>query len=60
MSRTVLITGATRGLGRAIAVAFGKSGYQVALIYAHNEANAREALAEVEQLAANGGSGAIF
>ena len=60
MSRTVLITGATRGLGRAIAVAFGKSGYQVALNYAHNEANAREALAEVEQHAANGGSGAIF
>ena len=60
MSRTVLITGATRGLGRAIAVAFAKSGYQVALNYAHNEDNAREALAEVQANAANGGSGAIF
>ena len=47
MPRTVLITGATRGLGRSIAVAFAKSGYQVALNYAHNEDNAREALAEV-------------
>ena len=60
MSRTVLITGATRGLGRSIAVAFAKSGYQVALNYAHNEDNAREALAEVREHAANGGGGEIF
>ena len=49
MKRTVLITGATRGLGRAIAVSFAKAGYQVALNYAHNEDNAREALEEVQQ-----------
>ena len=60
MPRTVLITGATRGLGRSIAVAFAKSGYQVALNYAHNEDNAREALAEVREHAANGGGGEIF
>jgi 3-oxoacyl-[acyl-carrier protein] reductase len=60
MKRTVLITGATRGLGRAIAVSFAKAGYQVALNYAHNEDNAREALAEVQDKAENGGAGAIF
>ena len=56
MKRTVLITGATRGLGRAIAVAFAKSGYQVALNYAHNEENAQAALAEVNQH----GTGKLF
>lgn len=56
MPRTVLITGATRGLGRSIAVAFAKAGYQVALNYAHNEGNARDALAEVREH----GTGEIF
>ena len=46
--KTVLVTGASRGIGRAIAVAFGRGGANVALNYAGNEAAANEALALVK------------
>jgi 3-oxoacyl-[acyl-carrier protein] reductase len=50
--KTVLVTGASRGIGRAIAVAFAKGGANVALNYAGNEAAAQEALALVQQAGA--------
>ena len=50
--KTVLVTGASRGIGRAIAVAFGRGGAKVALNYAGNEAAANEALALVKQAGA--------
>ncbi|HEX9243495.1 MAG TPA: 3-oxoacyl-[acyl-carrier-protein] reductase [Anaeromyxobacter sp.] len=50
--KTVLVTGASRGIGRAIAVAFGRGGANVALNYAGNEAAANEALALVKQAGA--------
>jgi 3-oxoacyl-[acyl-carrier protein] reductase len=40
--RVVLVTGGSRGIGRACAVAFAKAGAKVIIGYAHNEAAAQE------------------
>lgn len=55
-ARIALITGASQGIGRAIALAFAKTGYVVALA-ARNEAKLAEVQAEIE---AAGGSAASF
>ena len=46
--RTALVTGGSRGIGRAVSTLFAKLGARVAIGYARDEAAARAAAAEVE------------
>lgn len=43
-----LVTGASSGIGRGVAIALGQAGADVAVNYAHDEAGAREAAAVIE------------
>src|SRR5258706_16355747 len=45
-----LITGASRGIGREIALAFAKEGFRLGLNYVQNEAKARELEKQATQL----------
>ncbi|NNH71245.1 SDR family oxidoreductase [Nocardia uniformis] len=47
VSRGVLVTGASRGIGRAVAVAFAESGDRVAVHYSSNRADAEETLRQL-------------
>ena len=43
MAKTVIVTGGSRGIGRAIATSFSKQKYNVVISYAGNDAAAKEA-----------------
>jgi NAD(P)-dependent dehydrogenase (short-subunit alcohol dehydrogenase family) len=47
--KTLLITGASRGIGRAAALAAAKDGWRVAVNYARDEASAREVVEAIER-----------
>jgi len=47
--KTLLITGASRGIGRAAAIAAAKAGWRVAVNYVRDEAAAREVVATIER-----------
>lgn len=49
MRKTVLITGASHGIGKATATAFARSGYNVAVNYSKSKAEAEELCAELEK-----------
>lgn len=51
-NKTALITGGSRGIGRAIALAMAKQGANIALIYAGNAAAAQETCAEIQSCGA--------
>jgi NAD(P)-dependent dehydrogenase (short-subunit alcohol dehydrogenase family) len=49
MTKNILITGASRGIGRAAALLAGERGWSVGVNYATNEAAAREVVASVKR-----------
>ncbi|MBS2029549.1 MAG: 3-oxoacyl-[acyl-carrier-protein] reductase [Deltaproteobacteria bacterium] len=52
--KVVLVTGGSRGIGQACALAFAREGAHVVINYAGNEEAANKTLAEIEKLGAKG------
>lgn len=48
MERSVIVTGGSRGIGRAISLGAAKAGYQICVNYAHNAAAAGDVVSEIE------------
>ncbi|RRJ97018.1 3-ketoacyl-ACP reductase [Opitutaceae bacterium TAV4] len=53
-AKHALVTGASRGIGRGIALELAKAGYRVAINYAGNSAAADETLAQIRALGSDG------
>lgn len=54
MKKTVLITGASRGIGAATAIYFAQKGYDVGINFNKSEASAQKILEQVTALGSNG------
>ena len=57
MTRNVLVTGASKGIGKAIAIALAKDGFAIAVHYMGDQQGALQTLATIEK---NGGSGRLI
>lgn len=57
MSRTILVTGASKGIGRAIAERLGRNGFTVAVHYGRDQAGAEATLAAILE---TGGAGRLM
>ncbi len=56
-TRTALVTGGSRGIGKAIALRLGRTGHRIAVNYSANSAAADEVVAEISE---HGGEAAAF
>ena len=52
--KRVLVTGGSKGIGKAIAVELGKEGYDVAIHYSSDKAGAEDALSQVKEAGGDG------
>ncbi len=57
MTRTILVTGASKGIGRAIAIKLGQDGFKIIVHYASDKAGAEATLSEIT---AAGGQGRLI
>ena len=53
-NKVAIVTGSSRGIGRAIAIAFAQEGCKVVVNYCHSKESAMEVSEEIERINPNG------